>query len=195
MTDVFTVTESIIISEDMATKNERIEFVKAVYPAAKALWEKRDSISPLFVTAQAALETGWKLKGDGTNNLFGITKGSSWTGAVKMCLTTEYFATPDRKFQAPEMVVSVEKSGDRYRYRVYRLFRAYDSIEGCLDDHLGVLRGPGYADAYPYRNDPKMYAERVSDSVGARYATAPDYAAVMAGVIDSVERIVEELGL
>jgi flagellum-specific peptidoglycan hydrolase FlgJ len=60
MTDAFSVTESIIISEDMATKNEQIAFVKAVYPAAKALWEKQDSISPLFVTAQAALETGWK---------------------------------------------------------------------------------------------------------------------------------------
>jgi flagellar protein FlgJ len=40
-----------------------------------------------------------------------------------------------------------------------------------------------------------VFAERVSDSAGARYATAPDYAAVMASMIDSVERIVEELGL
>jgi flagellar protein FlgJ len=179
----------------MATVSERIAFVKAVYPAAKALWEERDSISPLFVTAQAALETGWKPDRDGTNNLFGITKGASWTGAVKMCLTTEYFAVPDRKFQAPERVVSVEKAGDRYRYRVYRLFRVYGSVGECLDDHLGVLRGPGYADAWPCRNDPKEFARRISDGVGARYATAPDYAAVMAGVIDSVERIVREQGL
>jgi flagellar protein FlgJ len=196
MTDVFTVTESIITSEDMAAKIERIEFVEAVYPAAKALWEKQDSISPLFVTAQAALETGWKLDQDGTNNLFGITKGSSWTGKVKLRLTSECFSVPDKKFALPERVVSVKDAGGgKYEYLVYRFFRVYDSMEGCLDDHLSVLRKPGYADAYPYRNDPKMYAERVSDSAGARYATAPNYAAVMAGVIDSVERIVKELGL
>jgi flagellar protein FlgJ len=195
MTDAFSATGNIIISEDMATKTEQIAFVKAVYPAARALWEERDSISPLFVTAQAALETGWRLKADGTNNLFGITKGS-WTGAVKLCLTNEVFSVPDKKFVLPERVVSVKDvGGGEYEYLLYRFFRVYDSMEGCLDDHLSVLRKPGYADAYPYRNDPKMFAERVSDSAGARYATAPDYAAVMASVIDSVERIVKELGL
>jgi flagellar protein FlgJ len=70
----------------------------------------------------------------------------------------------------------------------------YDSIEGCLDDHLSVLRKPGYADAYPYRNDPEEFARRISDSVGAGYATAPNYAAVMASVIRSVDGIVKEQG-
>lgn len=60
------------------------------------------------MTAQAALETGWKIKGVG-NNIFGITKGSSWTGPVSLELTTEYFKTPNVKFKAPERVVSVEQ--------------------------------------------------------------------------------------
>jgi flagellar protein FlgJ len=93
---------------------------------------------------------------------------------VKLCLTNECFSVPDKKFALPERVVSVEKVGERqYRYRVYRLFRVYDSIEDCLDDHLSVLRKPGYADAYPYRNEPEEFARRISDSVGAGYATAP----------------------
>lgn len=52
--------------------NKQIEFVKKVYPAAERL-AKAGGVSPLFVTAQAALETGWEIRGIG-NNIFGITK-------------------------------------------------------------------------------------------------------------------------
>jgi flagellar protein FlgJ len=192
--DVITSAERIIINKNniMATKSEQIRFVETVYPAAKALWEKQDSIHPLFVTAQAALETGWRLRGL-SNNIFGITKGSSWTGQAELELTTEYFNTPDRKFSLPEEVESVtEVSPGRWKYRVYRLFRVYDSIEACLNDHLAILRRPGYADAWPYRNDPKEFARRISDSAGAKYATAPDYADVMSRMIDSVEKIIAD---
>ena len=44
------------------------EFVAWIYPAAERIGE----ISPLFVTAQAALESGWGKSAIG-NNLFGIT--------------------------------------------------------------------------------------------------------------------------
>lgn len=91
----------------MATKKEQIEFVRKIYPAAARLY-RSGGVHPLFVTAQAALETGWKIKGVG-NNIFGITKGSSWTGPVSLELTTEYFKTPNVKFKAPERVVSVEQ--------------------------------------------------------------------------------------
>lgn len=40
----------------MATKNERIEFVRKIYPAAARLY-RAGGVHPLFVTAQAALET------------------------------------------------------------------------------------------------------------------------------------------
>ena len=45
------------------------DFVAWVYPEAC-----KGEISPVFVTAQAALESGWGKSGIG-NNLFGITKG------------------------------------------------------------------------------------------------------------------------
>ena len=56
----------------MATKKEQIEFVRKIYPAAARLY-RSGGVHPLFVTAQAALETGWKIKGVG-NNIFGITR-------------------------------------------------------------------------------------------------------------------------
>lgn len=178
----------------MATRTEQIEFVKQVYPAADRLY-RAGGISPLFVTAQAALETGWKIKGIG-NNLFGITKGSGWTGPVSLELTTEYFKTADVKFKAPERVVSVEwVAPDKYRYRVYRLFRNFASLDECLDNHLALLCKPGYADAWPYRGDAKEFARRLVDSTGAKYATAPNYAVVMASMIDNVAAIVKTYGL
>ena len=171
--------------------NKQIEFVKKVYPAAVRLAED-GGVSTLFVTAQAALETGWEIRGIG-NNIFGITKGS-WTGDVSLELTTEYFKTPTVAFKAPERVVSVEQvAPDRYQYRVYRFFRVYPTVDACLDDHLALLKKPMYADAWPYRGDAKEYARRLVDNTGAKYATAPNYAAIMASVIDTVANIVKSL--
>jgi flagellar protein FlgJ len=161
-----------------------VEFIRQVYPAAQRLYASGDGLHPLFVTAQAALETGWKIKTAG-NNIFGITKGASWTGATNLLLTTEIFSTPDKPFTPPEKVVSVEQiAPDKYRYRVYRLFRAYDSLEDSLSDHLALLKGPLYQDAWPYRDDPREYARRIAPT----YATSPDYAQTLVAVMDSVEK-------
>lgn len=93
----------------MATNKEVTEFIKTLYPAALHNWitDKVNSLHPVFVTAQAGLETGWKIKGIG-NNILGITKGSSWTGRVKLVTTTEYFQDTDRKFTLPEEVLKRE---------------------------------------------------------------------------------------
>ena len=175
-------------------RKEQIEFVRKIYPAAARLY-RSGGVHPLFVTAQAALETGWKIKGIG-NNIFGITKGSKWTDPVSLELTTEYFKTPSVKIKAPERVVSIEHVGPcKYKYRVYRYFRNFASLDECLDNHLDLLRKPGYADAWPYRDDPKEFARRLVDDTGAKYATAPTSAEVMAGIIAPEARIVETEGL
>ena len=174
----------------MATKKQQIEFVKAVYPAAYNLY-KCDSIHPVFVTAQAALETGWKLNKPG--NLFGITKGS-WNGETALLYTREVHKTETVKYYAPERVVSVMPHKDGgFEYYLYRLFRVYDSMEACLDDHMSTLKGKGYQDAWPYRKDAKEYAKRVVDVVGSKYATDPDYASVMSGVIDTIENRLNDI--
>lgn len=164
------------------------EFVKWIYPQA----QKMDEINPVFVTAQAALESGWGKSAIG-NNLFGITKGSSWKGAVQLVTTTEYFSRPDVRFKAPEKVMSVTKISDnRYKYTVKRLFRDYDSVTDCLSDHLDILMKPGFADAWPFRNDPKEYVRRIVDNIGPKYATSPDYVSTMDKLFLMVEKVVWE---
>ncbi|WP_195372990.1 glycoside hydrolase family 73 protein [Parabacteroides leei] len=160
------------------------DFVNWIYPAAERLGE----ISPLFVTAQAALESGWGKSAIG-NNLFGITKGSTWNGPVELVTTTEYFNRPDRSFKAPEKVLSVQNIGNgRYKYKVKRLFRQYDTVDECLQDHLAILRKPGYVDAWPYRHDPDKFVEKIQDAVGLRYATAPNYVDTMKSMFQSVKK-------
>lgn len=181
----------------MATKKEQIDFVKQIYPASKRLYESNpdNTLNPLFVTAQAALETGWKIRGI-DNNIFGITVGSSWKGNRKLVQTSEVFSVPNKKFTSPEEVLSVVPIGnDKYRYSVKRFFRVYESLEDCLADHLSLLKKPMYADAWAYKNNPIEYAKRLVDDTGAKYATDPNYAKTMASVIRMVENIVKEQGL
>lgn len=167
------------------------EFVKCIYPKAKKMGE----IDPVFVTAQAALESGWGKSAIG-NNLFGITKGSSWKGAVQLVTTTEYFSRPDVTFEAPEKVLQVAKiSEHRYKYIVKRYFRDYDSVADCLADHFALLQRPQFADAWPYRKNPELYVRKLVDNVGGKYATAPDYAEVMDKMFKMVRRIVKREGL
>lgn len=162
------------------------EFVKWIYPQAKRLGE----IDPIFVTAQAAIESGWGKSAIG-NNLFGITKGGTWNGAVQLVNTTEYFTTPNVTFKAPEKVLGITKLGEkRYKYSVKRLFRDYDTVSDCLADHLLILKKPGYADAWNYRRDAKQYVRRLVDNIGSKYATAPDYVATMDKVIAMVNNVV-----
>lgn len=156
------------------------EFVRWIYPQAKELNE----IDPLFVTAQAALESGWGKSAIG-NNLFGITKGTSWEGAVKLITTTEYFTRPSVKFKEPEEILEITQISERrYKYTVKRLFRDYDTVGDCLRDHLRMLQKKGYEDAWPYRRSAKEFVRKIVDSVGSKYATDPDY-------VDKMDKIIE----
>lgn len=170
----------------------KLEFTKWLYPSAKM-----GDINPVFTIAQAALETGWGSTKIGDFNLLGVTKGSSWKGDTLLVLTTEIFDTNDRKFIAPEKVVSITKvvtSGNvRYKYKVYRLFRNYKSLAEALSDHQRILQLPGYADAWPYRKSAVEFAKRICDNKGSKYATDPKYLASMLSIINDVQAIVNRL--
>lgn len=161
------------------------EFAIWVYNAAKNVGD----IDPLFVAAQASLESGWGKAGIG-NNLFGITKGS-WTGPVELVLTTEYFSRPNISFKLPERVMSVIKVNEKlYKYKVYRHFRVYESLEDCLKDHFAILQKPHFSDAWPYRNDPVEFTRRLVDNVGGKYATAENYFDVMKSIILKIKQYI-----
>lgn len=170
----------------MATEAQRA-FARNIYVAA----QQATDIAPEFVTAQAILESGWGKSRVGKYNLFGITKGSNWTGKTVLILTHEYFNTPSRTFTAPERVVSVCKckTGNRWYYTVYRLFKDFDSIADCLAEHSRLLQKPGFADAWPYRHDAEEFARRICDNRSSKYATSPDYLRQMLSLIASVRKM------
>lgn len=171
----------------MPTEKQR-QFCMMVYKAARNINE----ISPVFVAAQACLESAWGANVIGKYNCFGITRGSNWNGKTVLVLTSEVFNSPDVKFRSPECVVSIRKRSDgRYIYKVKRLFKDFDSMEDCLREHLRIFRKPGYADAWPYRKNPREFARRIADNKGCKYATAPNYATIMSAMISSVEQIVK----
>lgn len=162
-------------------------FARTVYAAALCATD----IAPEFVTAQAILESGWGKSRVGRYNLFGITRGTGWTGKTVLVLTHEYFPTPNRRFSPPERVVSIAKckTPGRYYYTVWRLFKDFDSLEACLAEHTRLLRKPGFADAWPFRHDAEEFARRICDNQGLKYATSPIYQQQLLQMIKIVRSI------
>ena len=162
------------------------EFASWVYSAAK----KASDIDPVFVTAQAALESGWGRSVIGKYNLFGITKGSGWTGKTILVTTHEVFNTDKKTFAKPEEIISITKlQNGKYQYKVKRLFKDFDTLEQCLNEHLRILQKPFFADAWPYRKDGKEFSKRISDNVNLKYATDPNYYKTMCAMIDTIKRL------
>lgn len=170
----------------MITETQR-NFARTVYKAALTATD----IAPEFVTAQAILESAWGKSRIGRYNLFGITRGTGWTGKTVLVLTHEYFPDPNRRFSPPERVVSVArcKTPGRYYYTVWRLFKDFDSLEECLAEHTRLLRKPGFADAWPFRHDADEFARRICDNQGLKYATSPVYQQQLLQTIKTVRTI------
>lgn len=158
------------------------EFVSWLYPYAQQM-----DIDTVFVLSQAALESGWGKSAIG-NNLFGITKGSTWTGAVQLVTTREVFKTNTVTFKAPEKVLSITplSNGKGYTYVVKRLFRDYDSVADCLKDHSAILQKPQFADAWPHRHNRSKFLRAIVDNVGSKYATDPNYVQSMEAMFRTI---------
>ena len=171
----------------MATENQK-SFCRAVYQAAQRLNE----ISPVFVAAQACLESGWGASAIATYNIFGITRGQWPADRCVLVTTTEVFPVANKKFTPPEKVLSIQhKNVNKYVYRVVRYFKRFRSYDECLQEHLRLFQKPGYADAWPYRKNAREFARRIADNKGCKYATDPHYQQVMEAMIASVENIVK----
>ena len=53
---------------------------------------------------------------------------------------------------------------------------------------MAILKKPGYADAWPYKDNPDKFVEKIQDCVGSRYATAPDYISTMKKLFRMIEK-------
>jgi flagellar protein FlgJ len=149
--------------------NSRKGYIDTISPIAEKL-EERYKIPARSLLAQSALETGWGKhiirNEDGTPsyNLFGIKAGADWHGKVAVSRTLEFIdGTP---------VARDER------------FRSYNSFEDSMQDYAKhIANNPRYASAYQQRSDPRQYFAELQL---AGYATDPDYASKINGIIDKL---------
>ncbi|MFA5081539.1 MAG: flagellar assembly peptidoglycan hydrolase FlgJ [Hydrogenophilaceae bacterium] len=153
-------------SPSPAQNDYRQAFLDRLRPHAEQV-AAETGLPARFILAHAALETGWGRheirNADGTtsHNLFGIKAGRSWTGGVAQQETTEYqYGIPVRKSEP---------------------FRSYGSYTESLRDYAGLL-GKRYQGAYR-APDAVAFAQGLADG---GYATDPNYAGKIKGVIASV---------
>lgn len=166
------------------------EFCKWLAPSAY-----NTDISPVFIIAQAALESGWNGSTIGKYNLFGITRGSWPVDKCILVTTHEYFRTKSVKFNAPEKVVSIQYVASKrmYRYTVKRLFRNYATLAEALRDHTNVLQ-KSFPDAWPYRKSPEVYVEKIQTGK-KKYATSPTYVQTMCKMFAMVRKAMKDVSV
>jgi peptidoglycan hydrolase FlgJ len=144
------------------------EFVnKLKAPAEQA--SRSTGVPAHLILGQAALESGWGKReikmpdGSSSHNLFGIKAGKDWNGKVAEVTTTEY-----HNGVAKQQVAR---------------FRAYSSYAESFQDYAKLLSdNPRYAGVMG-QADAKVFAQGLQQ---AGYATDPNYADKLAGVIGSV---------
>ena len=162
------------------------EFIKQYKPFALKS-EKKTGISHLFILAQAALESGWGERGVG-NNFFGIKVPKNLVSSTpnekkQLLRTTEVLSSANAVF--PKIFSIKKRTDGKYTYIVLDWFRKYDTPEECFTDHAQFFfKNKRYAKALLVRSDPYKFAEEVAE---AGYATDPNYANKLKGVIKTIE--------
>lgn len=138
------------------------EFIAAIAPAAQAS-AAITKIPASFVTAQAALESGWGASklAQQAYNLFGVKADAAWQGDV--------LELPTREYLHGQWVT------------VPARWRRYAGWLECINDHARFLTdNPRYRAAFEHA-DVRGFVRAVA---AAGYATDPDYAAKIISIID-----------
>lgn len=149
---------------------------------------KGDYPCPSGVIGQIILEVGWSLKtpkdyktGKESYNL-GNIKGTGPAGHVSI-ITTEYFNFDNmNKAKLNGELISSEPYGNKFKCQVVAKFRAYNSYDEALKDHLNFLKGDRYQKAGVLKaTNPKDYAKALHK---AGYATDPNYVSKIMSIVD-----------
>jgi flagellar protein FlgJ len=143
------------------------EFVHAIWGYVKTAASKL-GVAPQAIVAQAALETGWGKHvmrhddGSSSHNLFGIKADSAWNGKRVAASTVEFDGGVVARRQA--------------------VFRAYDSVGQSVADYVHLLQSSGRYRAALQSSGPAQFASALQR---AGYATDPDYAQKIKGIVNS----------
>ncbi|RWR01921.1 flagellar rod assembly protein FlgJ [[Pantoea] beijingensis] len=159
----------------MPLSGDNREFIaQLATPAQQA--SAKSGIPHHLILAQAALESGWGqrqiMTADGrpSHNLFGIKASSSWLGEKTDITTTEYQHGVAKKVKAS--------------------FRVYDSWSDALTDYVKLLSSnPRYA-AVTRAQTAEQGAHALQ---AAGYATDPDYAQKLVGMIQQFRNISDKV--
>ena len=143
------------------------DFVATLWPQARQAAETL-GVDPAVLLAQAALETGWgraistRVDGSSSFNLFNIKADERWSGERVSIATREY------------------RDGGFVREQAQ--FRAYGSYAESFADYVDFLqRSTRYQPALAANGDSRRF---VTELARAGYATDPDYAEKVIGIID-----------
>lgn len=159
------------------------QFIVAYLPYAKES-ELITGIDATFTLAQAALESGWGERAVG-NMFFGVKAKKDTPENKRQLLTTrEVLNSPDVKF--PQVISVVKLENGKYEYRVKDWFRKYETPEESFTDHgLFFHENKRYAKALEVRYNASLFADAIAK---AGYATEPNYATILKGVIKTIEK-------
>lgn len=151
-----------------ATKKGAVDqwsFVDAAAGAA-IVARQRTGVPASVTVAQAILESDWgrSLLSQSANNYFGIKALGGLGNDGVVWMTTGEF------------------DDDGQAYQTMSPFRAYRSLTDSLVDHDQMLStSKRYADAMHASHDARTFAQELAD---AGYATDPDYASKLIGLMD-----------
>lgn len=151
------------------------EFIAQLAQPAK-LASQQSGIPHHLILAQAALESGWGQRqiltrdGKPSYNVFGIKASANWKGETTDIMTTEYEAGEAKKVRAS--------------------FRVYSSYLEALTDYVRLLsKNPRYA-AVTTAPSAEQGARALQ---AAGYATDPDYAQKLVGMIQQFKHMGEKV--
>ena len=162
-----------------------VAFITKYRPHAEAS-QSSSRIPWLVALGQAALESNWGRQTCG-ENLFGIkAKAAVPEAQRRLGKTREVESRPDVRY--PEVLSVTPRADGRYDYVVRDWFRAFASPFDSFEYHAQVLKKPRYAKAFEHTDDPYAFAREVANG---GYATAPNYASELAGVMKLIERATE----
>lgn len=178
------------------------QFLLKYYSDAKKS-EQATGVPALVTLAQAGLESNWGKSAPGFN-FFGIKSSGSWKGLTQKLRTWECGSTGNAtKDGIHDEVIAVYPPGNShgnsscnakgfYSYRVYGIFRAYNSAADGFTDHGRFLKdNKRYEKAFS-TSTPEAFITEVHR---AGYATDPSYSSKIINLMVTTREVLTRAGL